>query len=389
MKKGFLAIFKEEVYRLFKTPRLLLLTFGVPLFLFIFYASLFNQGVPTNLPIVVLDSDKSQLSRQFKMMIESTSTLSILEEVTDELAGEKLVRKGDAYAFVIIPKDFQKSIQKNDYTSVTCYYNGEYILPGGLIMEKFQTLAMMFAAGARIETLEQGGLTPDQALAMVNPINTNFHILFNPYTSYAIYLNLSFMPMAFQIIIMIVSVYAIGRTLKYQRGKELLDKANGNAIVAMLGTLLPYTVIFTIIGFLMNLLLYYGIEVTLNGNFWVVNLIFIGFVIAIQSMAFFVASTMNSLRLAMEVGADYAALAFSFAGYTFPANGMSTFIQVMNYIFPFTSYMRFIVDYSLRGIMFDTSQYGYVIAFAIFTCFGMIGIPFYVKKLQRGGYNAY
>ena len=173
MKKGFLAIFKEEVYRLFKTPRLLLLTFGVPLFLFIFYASLFNQGVPTNLPIVVLDSDKSQLSRQFKMMIESTSTLSILEEVTDELAGEKLVRKGDAYAFVIIPKDFQKSIQKNDYTSVTCYYNGEYILPGGLIMEKFQTLAMMFAAGARIETLEQGGLKHDQDLGMVKIINTN------------------------------------------------------------------------------------------------------------------------------------------------------------------------------------------------------------------------
>ncbi|MHC5353386.1 ABC transporter permease [Myroides sp. LJL115] len=388
MKKGFSVIFKEEVKRLFTTPRLILLTFGVPIFLFIFYISLFNQGVPTNLPIVVLDDDKSQLSRQLKMMVQSTSTLAIYEEVADALQGEKLIRQGKAFAMIIIPKDFQKNIQKNSYTSVTCYYNGEYILPGGLIMEEFQTLGMMFAAGARIQTLEQGGLTPDQALAMVNPINTDFHILFNPYTSYAIYLNLSFMPMAFQIVMMIVSVYAIGRTLKYQRGRELLDKANGNVMVAMLATLLPYTIIFMILGFFMNCLLYYGVGVTLNGSFLVVNLIFLSFVIAIQSMAFFLASIFDSLRLAMNVGADYAALAFSFAGYTFPEDGMSNFIKVINYIFPFTSYMRFTVDYAMRGIMFDTNQYGYAIAIAVFTCMGMIGIPFYAKKLQKGGYDA-
>lgn len=389
MKKGFLAIFKEEFQRLCNTRRLMLLTFGVPIFLFIFYASLFNDGVPHNLPVIVLDSDKSQLSREFKRMVESTSTMAIYTEVQDELEGEKYMRKGEAYAFIIIPKDFERDIQKNVNTSITCYYNGEYILPGGLILQEFQTLGMMFAAGARIQTLEQGGLTPDQATAMVQPINTDFHVLFNPFTSYAIYLNLSFMPMAFQICMMVVTVYAIGRPLKYQRGKELLDKANGKVYIAMLGTLLPYTFIFMVLGFFMNSLLFYKIGVTLNGSFLVVNLIFLSFVIAIQSMGFFLACIFNSLRLSMEVGADYAALAFSFAGYTFPENGMSGFIKVLNYIFPFTSYMRFIVDYAMRGIMFDANQYGYAIGFAVFACLGAIGIPIYAKKLKKGGYSDY
>ncbi|MHC5201551.1 ABC transporter permease [Myroides sp. LJL119] len=388
MKKGFFAIFKQETIKIFTQPKTLLLMLGVPLFLFIFYASLFKQGVPTNLPIVVLDSDKSQLSRQFKMMIESTSTLNIYQEVNDELEGEKYMRKGQAYAFVIIPKDFERNIYRNDYTSVTCYYNGEYILPGGLIMQSFQTLGMMFAAGARVQTLEQGGLTPDQALAMVNPINTDFHILFNPYTSYAIYLNLSFMPMAFQIIIMIITVNAVGRPLKYQQGHQILDLAGGSVIKAMLGTLLPYTVIFMILGVFMNALLYYRIGVPLQGSFLGVNLIFLSFVIAIQAVGLFIASIMTSLRVAITVGGDYCAIAFSFAGYTFPADGMSNFIQGANYIFPFTSYMRFVVDYAMRGIMFNHNQDVYLIGLAVFTALGAIGIPFYARKLQKGGYNA-
>lgn len=255
-------------------------------------------------------------------------------------------------------------------------------------MESFQTLGMMFAAGARIETLEQGGLTPDQALAMVNPINTDFHILFNPYTSYAIYLNLSFMPMAFQIIMMIVTVNALARPLKYKQGNQILLLSGGSSLKAIFGIILPYTIIFMILGVFMNSLLYYKIGVPLHGSFLGVNLIFLSFVIAIQSIAVFLAGIMNSLRMAITVGGDYCALAFSFAGYTFPADGMSNFIQVINYVFPFTSYMRFVVDYAMRGIMFNHNQSIYLIGLAVFTTLGVIGIPFYAKKLQKGGYDA-
>lgn len=347
-----------------------------------------NEGVPTKLPVAILDQDKTPISRQLGLMFSASATIDLKYNVNDELEGQTLVRKNDAYAFIIIPKDFQRNIQKGQYTTVSCYYNGQYLLSGAIILKDFQTVAQTFMAGVVLETLEQKGLTPNQALSAILPINTDLHVLYNPYTSYSYYLNIAFMPMALQIMIMIMAVYTFGLVLKQKKGHELLEKGGHKVYVIILGKILPYTIIFFTLGFLMNSILFYKIGTPLRGSFIGVNLIFFAFVVVMQSVGLFIASVTTSFRTALTIGGDYAALAFSFAGYTFPALGMNTFIQYLCYIFPYTSYMRFVVDYAIRGIMFNDAQRGYVIGFAIFAMFGVIGVPLYHKKLKKGAYNA-
>lgn len=390
MVKNFFNIFLTEWTRIFSTPRLLIILFAVPLFIFAFYASLMNEGVPTKLPVAILDQDKTPLSRQLGLMYQASATIDLAYEVNDELEGQSLVRRNDAYAFIIIPKNFQRNIQKGTYTSLSCYYNGQYLLSGAIILKDYQTVSQTFMAGVVLETLEQKGLSQDQALGSILPINTDIHVLYNPWTSYSYYLNIAFMPMALQIMVLIMAVYTFGLVLKKGKGqgKELLEQGGGNIIVVILGKILPYTIIFFTLGFFMNALLYYKIGTPLKGSFIGVNIIFFAFVIVLQSLGLFIASITTSFRTALTIGGDYAALAFSFAGYTFPAIGMSTFIQYLCYIFPFTSYMRFVVDYGVRGIMYNSDQKGYVIAFGIFAVFGIIGIPLYHTKLKRGEYNA-
>jgi len=361
--------------------------FGVPLFIFAYYASLMNEGVPTKLPVAILDEDKTPLSRQLGLMLNGTATIDLVN-VNNELEGESSVRKNDTYAFIIIPKNFQKNIQKGNYTSVSCYYNGQYLLSGAIILKDFQTVSQTFMAGVVLETLEQKGLSSRQALSSILPINTDIHVLYNPFTSYSYYLNIAFMPMALQIMVMIMSIYTFGLVLKKRNGVELLDQAGGNVHIAILGKILPYTLIFFAFGFLMNSLLYYKIGTPLRGSFLGVNIFFFVFVLVCQSIALFIASITTSFRTALTIGGDYAALAFSFAGYTFPSIGMNKFIQYLCFIFPYTSYMRFIVDYAIRGIAFNDAQKGYIIAFAIFALFGVIGVPLYHKKLKKGHYDA-
>lgn len=387
MKKGFCSIFKNEVIRLFTTPRLLFLIVGFPMLLFFFYAALMAKGVPHDMPITLLDYDKSKLSRQLALMIESSSTMKIEYEVSDELAGQKTIRRGDSFAFIVIPKDFQKNAAKGLETNVTCYYNSQYLLPSGLIQRDFQIIAGTLAAGVRVMSLTQSGQGPQQALGSVMPVNTDTHVLFNPYTSYSFYLNLALMPMAFQIIIMVVSIFVFGSVLKYNKGKELLEQANDKIYVAILGKILPYTCMFFLIGFFMNTFLFYKIGVPLKGSFVGVNSIFFVFVLVCQSMALFLTTLFTSMRTALTIGGSYAALAFSFAGYTFPPEGMSPFIQGLNYIFPFHAYLRFLVNYGIRGVSYNTEQRGYLISFAVFVIIGLICIPFYYQKLKKGGYS--
>lgn len=388
MSKGLLSLVKEEFRRMLTTPRILVLILGIPLMLFFYYGALLQEGVSRNLPVTILDLDKSSTSRKLASFLDASAAMQIVYEVNDELEGQKTVRRGDSFALIIIPKDFQKNVQKGVKTNVTCYYNGQYLLPAGLIQRDFQTAAGYLAAGVRTISLEQGGLTPDQALASVAPIKVEEHVLFNPYTSYEYYLGLAFMPMALQIIMLVVSIYVFGVDLKYRKGQELLERANNKVWVVALAKILPYSLIFLVLGFYMNTYVFYKLSMPLKGNFWMLNLFFLLFMLVCQSMGFFLAAVMNSLRIALTIGGAYAAVAFSFAGYTFPPEGMSGFVRGVNYVFPFHSYMRFVVNYAIRGISFNAEQAGYLIAFAVFICMGLIGLPFYYKKLQKGGYDA-
>ncbi|WP_317165480.1 ABC transporter permease [Myroides sp. LoEW2-1] len=387
MKKGFVSIFKKECIRIFSSPRLLLLMIGIPALLFFFYSSLLSENVARNLPVTLLDLDKSSVSRQLVRMIDANATMDIAYEVTDELEGQRTVRTGKSFALIVIPKDFHKNVQNGLAPNVMCYFNGQYLLPAGLIQRDFQLIAGSFAAGAQIEILKKKGMMPEQTKGVITPIGTDSHTLFNPFLNYGAYLNLGFLPMAFQIVVMIVSIYALGNVLKYKRGHELLEQANNKVFVAIVGKLLPYTIVFFIVGFFMNSLLFYKIQAPLNGSFAFINLITLSFIIVCQSMALFVTSVVTSLRTAMTIGGGYTALAFSFTGYTFPPEGMSNFVQGLNYIFPFHSYLRFVISYAVRGISFNGMQRTYLIVLSVFVVIGIISAPIYYLRLKKGGYN--
>ncbi|WP_313579950.1 ABC transporter permease [Chishuiella sp.] len=386
MIKKILKIFLGEWSHIFSTPRLLVVLFGIPIFIFAFYGSLMEKGVPTKLPVAILDQDKTPFSRQLGMMLNATSTID-LKNVNNELEGESSVRRNDSFAFIIIPKNFQRNIEKGNYTSLYCSYNGQYLLSGAIIFKSFQTVAQTFMAGIVLQTLEQKGLSSAEAMSSILPINADIHILYNPYTSYSYYLSIAFIPMALQIMAMIMSIYTFGLVLKQNRGLELLNQAGGNIYIAIIGKILPYTIIFFSFGFLMNCLLFYKIGTPFRGSFIGVNILFFVLILICHSIALFIVSITTSFRTALTIGGDYTALAFSFAGYTFPALGMNQFIQYLCYIFPYTSYMRFMVDYGVRGVIFSNAQKIYLIIFAVFSLFGVIGIPLYHKKLKKGHYD--
>ncbi|CVK15641.1 ABC-2 type transport system permease protein [Apibacter mensalis] len=386
MQKGFFSIFISEMQRLLTSPRLIFLAVILPCGLFLYYASLLQDGVPRKFPVVLLDQDKSNTSRKLGRMLNATSSLDIVAEVENEKDGEKMIRTDKAFALLIIPRNFEDDIYRNIDTQVVCYYNNNYLLAGGLINKAFQSTVGSFAAQAHINGLTQKGLTQKQAIAAASPIITKQHILFNPYTNYSYYLTIALMPMSLQIIMMVVSIYVLGSVLKDRKGRELFVRSKGNVWVSFWAKILPYTILFSIIGFFMNSLLYYKLGVPLRGNFIIVNIYFIVFVIVCQLFGLFYVSFNKDLRSALTLGGSYSAIAFSFTGYTFPKEGLPNIIQYLSYTFPFTSYLRFIIDYAIRGIAIGSLNFGYIIAFMVFCLLGILSMPKYNRLLKQGGY---
>lgn len=386
MQKGFFSIFINEIQRLLTSPRLMFLAVILPCGLFFYYSSLLQEGVPRKFPVVLLDQDKSNTSRKLARMLNATSSLNIVNEVENQGDGEKMIRTDKAFALLIIPINFEDNIYRNIDTQVVCYYNNNYLLAGGLINKAFQSTVGSFAAQAHINGLTQKGFTQKQAIAAASPINTKQHILFNPYTNYSYYLTIALMPMSLQIIMMVVAIYVLGSVLKDKKGRELYVRSKGNVWVSFWAKTLPYTFLFSIIGFFMNSLLYYKLGVPLRGNFTIVNIYFIVFVVVCQLFGLFYVCFNKDLRSALTLGGSYSAIAFSFTGYTFPKEGLPDVIQYLSYTFPFTSYLRFIIDYAIRGITIESLNFGYIIAFMVFCLLGIISMPRYNRLLKQGGY---
>ena len=64
----------REVRRLVRQPMYWLLLVVLPLVSFAFFAVLFREGVARNIPVAVLDEDRTALSRKAAQMSDETPT---------------------------------------------------------------------------------------------------------------------------------------------------------------------------------------------------------------------------------------------------------------------------------------------------------------------------
>lgn len=343
------AVMRRELGRIWDYKPYLMLLTVLPATSFLFFAVIFEQGIPHNLPIAVLDEDHTTLSRKVTDMIGAAPETLVRYGITDIDEGERLMREGKVHAIVQIPADFEKDILSNTSTNIEAYISGDNVLTNGLISKDLLTTVTTFSTGIQLQVLMKQGLTEKQAMAQAMPVRFDKHVLFNPYTNYGYYLSPSFMPMMIMIFTVLATIFAIGSELRYSTAREWIDAAEGSIVRALTGKLLPVLLSMTVMALLMFFLLFEVINVPLNGSF---AMLFAGctvFILSYMGISVFVIGLTSDMRLAMSLGGGYSVMAFSLSGLTFPVMAMYKGIQIFSYIFPFTYFTDMIVDQALRG----------------------------------------
>ncbi len=339
----------RELRRLTHQPMYFVLMFLLPLLSFAFFAVLFQKGVARDIPIAVLDQDRSTLSRKVTQMIEETPTALVAYGIQSMDEGERLMREGRISAVVQIPAFFEKNILSNSQTHIEAYISGSNITVNGLLSKDIQTAVTMFSAGIQIQLLTKQGLTERQAMAQLQPVRFDKHVLFNPYINYGYYLSPSFMPMMLLIFIVMVTVFSIGTELKNGTAREWLASADDSMGAALLGKMLPVTVIMFLLSLVMFVIIFKVVGVPLNGSFTLILTGTLLFILSYQSISVLIVSIMANLRLSLSLGGGYSVLAFTFSGLTFPIMAMYPTMRAVSKLFPFTYYTDLFVDQMLRG----------------------------------------
>ncbi len=361
------AVLHRELGRIARQPMYFALMVVLPVVSFVFFALLFSHGVARNIPIAVVDEDRTTLSRKVTQMIDATATALVAYEAQDMTEAERLMRERKISAIVLIPDFFEKNILSNSQTHLDAYIIGTNITVNGLLSKDIQTAVTSFSAGIQIQLLGKQGLTERQAMAQLMPVRFNRHVLFNPYINYGYYLSPSFMPMMLLIFTIMVSIFAVGSELKHGTAREWIDAAGGSVSAALAGKMLPILVTMFLVSMAMFVIIFKIVGVPLNGSLGVLMLASLLFVASYQAIGVFIITLRSNLRLSLSIGGGYSVLAFTYSGLTFPIMAMWPAIRIFSCIFPFTYYTDICVDQMLRGApaVYSLPDLGYMSLFIV------------------------
>lgn len=334
--------------------------FVLPLFVMLMLTSLMENGLPQKVPAGIVDKDGSSISRQITQNLGSMQMVDLTESSNSYTEARHLMQEGDIFGFFMIPENFERDLLAGKGPVITFYTNMTYFVPASLLFKSFKTTALMSKAGVMLNVAETAGLSAQQVTPMLQPVNIVTRGLGNPGLSYSIYLCNSFIPCAFQLMIMLMTCFSLGQEVKYGGSVRLMKMAKGNVITALFGKLLPQTLAWWILIVFMESWLYRWQGYVMQGSWWWLTLSELMFVLACQGIAVFFFGVLPNLRLSLSAASLLGILSFSLAAFSFPVESMYGAVGIFGWMMPIRYNFLIYIDQALNGIDIYYSRWWYM-----------------------------
>lgn len=351
MKKAlpFQNVWKRELQRIRHRRTIWFITVIGPLTAFLLVALIFSAGVPRKLPFGIIDNDHSGLSRQMIRMVDATPIATVRKDYTSLVEARDAITKGDIEGVLVIPEGTEKEVMKGGSSTIALYINNTNVLKGGLLNSGIRKVLATLSAGIKLQVRMKNGLTQDQAMSQIMPVQLRQVLLFNPYTSYSYYLTAGLLPIVLIVFVLLTSIYAMGDELYRGTGPHWINCADGNFYIALAAKLLPYTIIYFILAIIMNMILFLYLGMPMHGHYHVILVSELLLILSYQFFAILLLALTSNMRLSLSLGSAYSMLALTFSGLTFPVSGMAHISQVFSSLFPYTYWLKILIGQSLRG----------------------------------------
>ncbi|UPK44755.1 ABC transporter permease [Paenibacillus pabuli] len=226
-----------------------------PLIAAVFFGLMFSHNQINKSPVVVIDEDHSEYSRQLISKINASQYMSVKSVYASRMDPEILLANEQAVAVIMLPNQLGVRQQQGKSTNVGILMDNT--MPSGLtgirtaIQEIIQTENMTLS----MTSLMHKGMDAETAKGIVSPLSLQQRMLFNPTTSYVGFMVLGFV----NIIVLMITTSAAGSIAPRLRQEGKLF-ANGKSPFQLWIRSVPYAVLSSI-----SLLLSYGLLKQVGG----------------------------------------------------------------------------------------------------------------------------
>lgn len=344
-----LKIARRELRRMASKPIYWFCMIAAPLFCFVFFTSLMAEGLPTDMPLGLVDNDNTTTSRSLARNLDAFEMTSIKEQYANVTEAREAVQRGDIYGFYYIPKGTTRKAQRQELPVVSFYTNYSYLVAGSLLYRDMRTMSELASGAASRTVLYAKGATERQAMAFLQPIVIDSHAINNPWLNYNVYLSNVILPGLLMLFIFMVTVFSIGTEVKHNTVHDWLIMARGSMFHALAGKLLPQTLIFFLIGIAFAIGLYGVLHFPCHCGVPTMLLVMFLGIIGAQGLGVFMFAMLPTLRMSLSFASLWGVISFSICGMSYPVMAMHPTLQGLSYFFPLRHYFLLYVNCALDG----------------------------------------
>ncbi len=306
-------------------------------------------GLPQDMPVAVVDEDGTATSRALVRSLDAFQSSRVSLRALSMQEALSAMRRGEVYAIYHIPRGLQAHAGSARQPKIHYYTNGSYLMAGSFTFRDMKMLSELASAKVGLQTGQARGRTEEQIMGAIQPIRVQLEVMSNPWLNYSAYLTTTILPGVLQLMIFLITSYSIGVEIKRRTARSWLAAADGSMVRALVGKLLPHTLIFLLVGWSLQGLLYGWMGYPLQSSWWSMAGAMLALVLSAQSLGAFFVALIPVLRMSLSLGSLLGMLSFSISGMSIPVSTMSPAVQALSHIFPLRYYYQIGINQALVG----------------------------------------
>lgn len=325
----------KEALRCLSTHKVLFLIYVVlPLLIGWFIYAVFMASLPRDLPIGVVDFDRSAESKEALFMIDSSAAVKIAKSYEGIKEAKEDLATSQIYALVVIPSDYERDIKQGNGVQIVLYFNAQFVLIGKAISGALEgvvgTLNAKQWSGKNLIKAKNLNL----AIASSMPIFSQIIPLYNSSNNYSQFMLTLLLPCMLQILSALGMLHLLRHTPSSP--KSLFIRYVFNSLVFVFWALCEIVLLKKL-----------GFEN--RGDLGVLVCGSVLLVLGVNGVVVFIQSVLNDFKKAVGFVAIYTAPSLAFAGVTYPQSAMNVLALFWSKFLPISHFMELFIQQANYG----------------------------------------
>jgi len=368
------AVARKEIYHLVRDFRSLFLAFAIPITLILLFGYALSLDVD-NIKTVVVDQDRTDLSRDFIRELEASPYFTISARLSDTRAVTEYLDHSLATLAIVIPPKWTEKIRADREAPTQVLLDGSDPNFAGITRGYITAFIDRYNRKALIEFLNRQGMEKIKP-----PIEGRIRVWFNEDLESRNFI----IPGIVAIIIMIVGAMMTSLVIarEYENGTmETIRSLPVSGHEFLIGKAIPYFFIAmtdVLIAVLMGQILF---GVVMKAGFWLM--------ILASSLYIFVALTLGlliSVVTKSQLVANQAAVLITYlpslllSNFVFPVVNMPKGLQLLTCIVPATYYIEILNGIYLKNLTLAQMWPAFFVLTGMFVFLGFLNLMFMKKE---------